>query len=232
LVLIAMFALMVVVVPGARADTFYVGALSNSTDFGYDPDKPAPTVTADGFYATGPTGQYNSVRFSPGAIGLGGLTVGDIQGVAYEHRQSGGGDDWQLKVYTESSLTTGGGWYGYRLNYDLSTANTDGSWSTFTDTNADAERIKAFNGTDQYRLSPTSGFSTLLTAIAGQKVLFFDISAGAKSGGFPYDTFLQDITIKTANETAVITAVTPIPSVAAAAPVLFGLLGLRRRRRA
>jgi hypothetical protein len=231
--LISLFALALGIAPMAQAATvtYNVGALDNATGFGYDPDKTAPTITADGFHASGGVGDYNSVRFTPGAIGLTNLTLGDITSIAYEHRQATGGLDWQLKVYTESSLTTGSGWYGYRLNYDLSTANSDGSWSVFTDTNAGAERIKAFNASDVYNVSNPSSFASLLGTAGSEKVLFFDISAGANSGGFPYNTDLQDITINTKIGDAVITAVTPIPSVAAAAPFLFGLLGLRRRSR-
>jgi hypothetical protein len=221
----------------ANADAVYnVSKLDGSQPgFGFDPDKSAPTVTSQGFYATGPTGDYHSVRFTPGAIGMSGLTLGQITAIAYDHKQAFVGNDWQLKVYTVSSASTGSGWYGYRLNYDLSTATSGGTWSTFTDTNGGAERIKAFNASDIYNSSNPSGFSSLLGTASSQQVMFFDISAGANSGGYPFNTYLNSIKIETntAAGTSTINAVpVPLPMAAPAGLAIIGLVALKRRARA
>jgi hypothetical protein len=215
----------------ARADTYYVSSLSNTPgSIGYDPDKPPPTVTPTGFYATGTTGQYNSVRFAPDAIGMTGLKLGDITSIAYDHQQAGGGLDWQMKVYTVSSASSGSGWYGYRLNYDLSTGQLDGSWSNFSDTNANGERIKPFNSTDVYNASNPSGFASLLANIMNEQVLFFDISAGANSGGYPYNTFLNNITINTATASSTVSVV-PLPASVWGGLALMGVVIVRRKFR-
>lgn len=209
--------------------TYYVGSLSNTpgSAAGYDPDAPAPAVTQEGFYASGTTGQYESVRFTPDQIGLSGLTLADIASIAYDHAQAGGGIDWQLKVYTVGST----GWYGYRLNYDLSTANADGSFSTFTSDNADAERIKPFGVPDIYSANQASLFASTLTAAGSQQVLFFDISAGAQTGGYPFNTFLNDIAITTtAGNTSILAVAVPLPTAALSTGVLLAANALRRRR--
>lgn len=209
-------------------NTYNVTSLDNSTGFGFDPDKPAPTITADGFHASGNVGDYNSIRVKPDAIGMHGLTIGDILSISYDHAQANGGIDWQAKVYT---VGTDGKWYNYRLNYDLSTANTDGSFSTFTATNADGERIayKPTASTPTYRLNDPTGYANLLASIADEPVLYFDISAGASTGGYAYDTTLQNFTVKSNLGTSVVSATVPEP--ASIAAVGLGSIGLLRRRR-
>jgi hypothetical protein len=212
----------------ARATTYSVSTLSNTPgNVGYDPDKAAPTITPTGFYATGNTGDYNSVRFTPDVIGMAGLKLGDIASIDYDHKQDGGGLDWQLKVYTVGSDPD---WYGYRLNYDLSTGQVDGSWSNFSDTNADGERIKPFNSADVYRASNPSGYASLLSSILNESVLFFDISAGANSGGYPYNTFLNNITINTATASSTVSAV-PLPASVWGGLALMGVVIVRRKFR-
>jgi hypothetical protein len=212
----------------ASANTIKVYSLGGSQPgIGHDPDKPAPLVTSQGFYATGPTGQYQSVRFTADALGLAGLTLGQITSIAYDHQQDGGGIDWQMKVYTESQAA--GQWYGNRLNYDLS-ANPDSGWSTYTDTNGTAERIKPFGVADIYRVNNPSGFSSAVAAASHQKVLFFDISAGANSGGFPFNTYLNNITVNSTLGSATLqAAVVPLPAALPAGIAIMGLLAVKRR---
>jgi hypothetical protein len=221
----------------ASAATYNVTTLSNAspaTDIGYDPDKPAPTVTTSGFYATGAaaTNDYNSIRFTPAAIGMAGLTLGDIQSIVYSHSQAGGGSDWQMKVYTNTTVGQSSGWYGYRLNYDLSTANGDGSFSTFSDTNADGERINTYanRATPTYRLNDPTGYANEVAAAGSLPVMFFDISAGANSGSFDYNTFLQDITVNTASFGSSTVHAVPEPASLAVLGLGSAALLLRRRR--
>jgi type IV secretory pathway VirB2 component (pilin) len=215
------------------ANVYYVNSLTGSQPgFGHDPDKGPPQVTADGFHAAGATGDYRSFRFAPSAIGLSGLTLGDISSIAYSHKQAGGGLDWQFKVYTEAQPSSStGAWYGVRLNYPISIADSSGAATTFTSTNSTAERIKVFGQPDIYRNSNASGFNSALSASGSQKVLFFDVSAGANSGGWNFNTFLQDVTVSTiGGVTATATAVVPAPAAIFGGTALFGMLGFRRKR--
>lgn len=241
--LFSLAAVAVVSLAGAvqAAGVYNVSALSNApgSSFGYDPDKPAPTVTAQGFYAKGSdnggsNGDYNSVRFSPASIGMTGLTLGDILSISYDSKSAAEGmQDWRFKVYTEDQNGAAAGWYGIRLE-----AKTTVSGTSFVHQTPGWDRITQTNDSGPNYYANSDGnlpatFVNLLNDTATQKVRFFDIIAGSKTGGWDYDTYINNITITAAGyQTATVTAApVPLPASAVGGLVLVGLAALRRSRR-
>jgi hypothetical protein len=211
----------------ASAGTVAVYSLSGSQPgIGHDPDKPAPTVTSQGFYAKGSSnggtnGDYNSVRFTPAAIGMAGLKLGDITGASYQAMNLvAGSKDWRLKVYTRNDDSVG--WYETRVEAATTTSNT-----TFTYHSLGAyDRTTLFSGANYYGAAA----ATAAGMAGNEKVLFFDIIAGASSGGHDYDTYLNNITISARGfETAnIVASVVPLPPAAFAGAAMFGVIGLKR----
>jgi hypothetical protein len=198
----------------------------SSPGIGYDPDKPAPTVSSEGFHASGGVGNYNSVRFTPSSIGMTGLTLGEITAASYEAKNATAGTlDWRLKVYTVDQDGIGGAWYGVRVEAPTTASGTDYTLHPLTS----YDRITA--GDNSFNLyAPDPALYVQKDLAAGQQVLFFDISAGAKTGGYAYDTTLQNISISRSDGTTSIISAVPEPS-SIAAMILCGIGLLRRHRR-
>jgi hypothetical protein len=229
------------------AATYTVNSLSNGINdqpstslgvIGFDKDKPAPIVTGNGFYAKGDdnggsNGDYTSVRFTAAAIGMSGLTLGQITAVSYDAMNAiDGAKDWRFKVYTAPQTgQPASAWFGVRVEAPTTTSGT--TYETHNLVSYDRITVGGTGGANVYANAdgtlPTD-FTNLLTSSANQLVMFFDISAGAKSGGHDYETFLNNITIAASGfETATITAVPEPTSIGLAAVAGLGLLARRRR---
>jgi hypothetical protein len=219
----------------AEAAVFNVSTLNGSQGFTFDGDSTAPQVTGDGFYSSGVAGEYHAVRVAPADIGLSGLTLGDIQSIAYDTKQVGGSMDWQAIIYTTDQNGLGSGWYGVRFKYGLNDG-TDHDWATTTRDFANPlDRIingstAGFNTTEYILANNPTEYDNLLTAAKDQQVLHINFYLGASNGGEAFDSYLNDIQINTELGDVTINAV-PEPSGLAVVIGLGGLALLSRRSR-
>ncbi|HEV7299771.1 MAG TPA: PEP-CTERM sorting domain-containing protein [Tepidisphaeraceae bacterium] len=237
----------------SSAATYQVSTLNGSQGFGYDTDQAAPEF-ADGGGANGiafysnVNGQggnpnvsndgnkrYTSVRFTPAAIGMTGLTLGDISSIVYDTKKVSGLRDWQVKVYTDTA--TSPSWFAHRVNFDSNDADHD--WTTYTlDGSTQTQSLH------QRNVLPTANvetydqsFSSIQASIGSEAVLFFDISASylsanneAPIGPKTSYAYLDNIVIAASGfETATVTAVPEPASLAVAGIAGLGLLARRRR---
>jgi hypothetical protein len=218
-----------------QAAIYNVSTLNGSEGFTYDGDSTAPQVTANGFYSSGVAGEYHAVRVAPADIGLSGLTLGDIQSIAYDTKQVGGAMDWQAIVYTVDQNGSGGGWYGVRFKYGLNDG-TDHDWATTTrDFTHPLDRIingstAGFDKTEYILANSPTQYDNLLAAAQDQQVLHINFYLGASDGGHDFDSYLNNIHLDTTLGDVTINAV-PEPSGLALVVGLGGLALLSRRSR-
>ncbi len=170
--------------------------------FGYDPDMPPPVASLQagppGFgescfwsdvqgSAAGGGRDYTSLRLSPKDIfDRSEVTIGELANISYFTKNM---DinliDWQLKIYTESSVK----WYGYRINYNRP-SNPDNDWHQSSTTGLGISDIyDKVAGTSV----PTS------TDLDAEKILFVDIIAGYATNSPAVDSYLDGVRIELSN---------------------------------
>ena len=228
----------------AQAAVYNVSALDGSqAGFGYDHDQPAPQVTGSGFYASGTAAQYSAVEITPAAIGLSGLTLGDITSIAYDTKQISGNTDWYAIAYTvaqSGTISGGSSWYGVRLKFGLNTGTVHDWATTSRDFTSASDSIK--NGTTpgytstEYTIGGSSTqYNALLTSASSQTVAYIAFYVGASTGTPAFNSYLDNIQINTSKGNSTINAV-PAPVPEPSALFLLGvggffLLGYGRRVR-
>jgi PEP-CTERM motif-containing protein len=218
-------------VGSSQAAVYNVSSLSNTPGaIGFDPDKPAPLVTPNGFYAAGDdnggvNGDYASIRFTPDAIGMTGLTLGQISAVSYTAQNDVAGTlDWRFKVYTTDQDGGGPAWYGVRVEAPTTTSGTTVTLHPLTS----YDRITGGNNSFNY-YAPDPQVTAQAFAAGSQPVLFFDISAGAKTGGYDYATLLNNISVTASGYGT--SSIVAVPEPASLGLLALGGLGLLRRKR-
>ena len=178
--------------------------------FGFDPDsvKPIgisgnyPADFADGCFWSDVQGSvdgggtdYTAIRLSPKDIfGVSDVTIGQLSEISYYTKWLSD-LDWQLKIYTESTVK----WYGYRFNFTRP-GFVDNAWNhSSTDTNLIVSDIfdKEVSG---YVTVPGSGeLSDLYNEYGDKKILFIDIISSYMTTSPPGDSFLDGIVIELMN---------------------------------
>jgi hypothetical protein len=206
-----------------------VSTLDGSQGVTFDPAGTTPSVSSEGFHAKGlaANGDFTIIRFTPEAIGLPGLLLGQIAGTQYDAKTNvAGWADWRVKTYT---VGEGGAPFGVRVESPTTFSGTD-----WTNHNLQAfDRITAGDGSFDVQ----GDIATIVThfmAAANQQILYFEITAGATDVGYAhdYDALINNLTVSFYNGIDATVVIRAVPEPASFGLLTLPLLTLLRRRSA